>query len=326
MTATIPASGKLDISGTWTALITPFRDGEIDEPALRSLVEVQIGGGVRGLVACGTTAETPTLTSDETDRVVEIIILEAAGRVPVMVGTGTNDTASTLTRTVRAQEAGATAALIVMPYYNRPTQEGLYQHIRHVAERCTLPIVLYNVPGRTGSDLQASTVIRLARLPNVIGIKEASGSLDRASEIIHLTEPEFVVLSGDDSLTLPMMSVGGRGVISVVSNIVPRAAVLLASAALAGDYDRARTIHHELLDLCNAMFVETNPVPVKTAAELLGMTTSEVRLPLVPLLPESRDRVFRALLDCPYTANRVMLGEETGWPSISEPASVEVAA
>lgn len=315
-----------ELSGAWTALITPFRDGRIDEPALRSLVEVNIVGGVSGLVACGTTAETPTLSAEESQRVIEIVIAQAAGRVPVMVGAGTNNTESTLARTREAQAAGASAALIVMPYYNRPTQEGLYQHIRYVAERCDLPIVLYNVPGRTGSDLQAATVARLALLPTVIGIKEASGSLDRASEIIRLTGPEFSVLSGDDSLTLPIMSVGGRGVVSVVSNIAPRAISDLTRAALDGDYLRARTIHHEILELCGAMFCETNPVPVKAAAELLGMTTSEVRLPLTPLLPESRERVFRTLLACPYTANRIVIGEETGWPTIAEPTRIEVAA
>ena len=326
MTTIDTRTTSFELSGTWTALITPFRDGRIDEPALRALVEVNIVGGVSGLVACGTTAETPTLSVEESTRIVEIIIGQAAGRVPVMVGTGTNSTDSTLARTREAEAAGAAAALIVMPYYNRPTQEGLYQHIRHVAERCDLPIVLYNVPGRTGSDLQAATVFRLAQLPTVIGIKEASGSLDRASEIIRLTGPDFSVLSGDDSLTLPIMSVGGRGVVSVASNIVPRAVSDLTASALAGDYARARTIHHAILDLCGAMFVETNPGPVKAAAELLGMTTSEVRLPLTSLLPESRERVFQALLSCPYTANRVLTGEETVWPEIAVEGRGEVAA
>jgi len=326
MTVSAARSTFLDLAGTWTALITPFREGRLDEPALRSLVDMQIAGGISGLVACGTTAETPTLSPEESARIVEIVIDQAAGRVPVMVGTGTNNTESTLARTREAGAAGAAAALVVMPYYNRPTQEGLSQHIRHVAERCDLPIVLYNVPGRTGSDLQAATVARLAQLPNVIGIKEASGSLDRASEIVRLTDSSFTVLSGDDSLTLPIMSVGGRGVVSVVSNIAPWAMSDLTSAALAGDYALARVIHHAILDLCNAMFVETNPVPVKAAAELLGMSTSEVRLPLTSLLPESRERVFRALLACPYTANRLVIGEEAGWPEIAEEIRVGVAA
>jgi 4-hydroxy-tetrahydrodipicolinate synthase len=235
-----------------------------------------------------------------------------------MAGTGSNSTEATLAHTIAAREAGASAALIVMPYYNRPTQEGLYQHIRYVAERCDLPIVLYNVPGRTGSDILPATVARLALIPNVIGIKEASGNLDRASEIVRLTGPDFAVLSGDDSLTLPIMSVGGVGVVSVASNIIPEAISGLTAAALAGDFLRARAIHHEVLELCGAMFVETNPVPVKAAAELLGMTTSEVRLPLVPLQPDSRERLFRALLACPYTAHRLEIGEETAW-SIEPP-------
>ena len=314
-------SSTLDISGAWTALITPFRDGAIDEPALRALVEMQIAGGIDGLVACGSTGETPTLTLDEYARVIGIVVAQAAGRVPVMAGTGTNDTASTLDRTHIAQRAGASAALIVMPYYNRPTQEGLYQHIRYVAERSDLPVVLYNVPGRTGSDIQPATVARLALLETVIGIKEASGDVDRASEIVRRTDPAFAVLSGDDSLTLPIMSVGGRGVISVVGNIVPRAMRDLTADALAGDFERARTIHHELLDLCAAMFVETNPVPVKAAAELLGLAISEVRLPLVPLEVSSRQRVFEALLTCPHTADRV-LDSERAAPLHRAPAGV----
>jgi 4-hydroxy-tetrahydrodipicolinate synthase len=321
MTATEIRTRAIDVSGTWTALITPFRDGEIDETALRALVDSNIAGGVSGLVACGTTAETPTLTADESRRVIEIVIDQAQGRVPVMVGTGSNDTHTTLAHTIEAQELGADAALIVMPYYNRPTQEGLYQHIRYVAERVELPIVLYNVPGRTGSDILPVTVARLALLPNVVGIKEASGNLDRASEIVRLTGDDFSVLSGDDSLTLPIMAVGGRGIVSVASNVIPGAISALTTAALEGDFLRARTIHHEVLELCGAMFVETNPVPVKAAAELLGLATSEVRLPMVPLMPDSRERLFRAMLHCPYTAQRMVIGEETAF-TVANPAEV----
>ncbi|MGC4193138.1 MAG: 4-hydroxy-tetrahydrodipicolinate synthase [Thermomicrobiales bacterium] len=308
------ANATLDLRGTWTALVTPFRDGAIDEAALRNLVETQIEGGVTGVVACGSTGETPTLTLDEFIRTVSTVIEQAAGRIPVMVGTGSNDTATTVQRTQIVQDLGASAALVVMPWYNKPTQEGLFQHIRHVAMQTSLPIVIYNVPGRTGVDIQARTVARLAALPTVVGIKEASGSVDRVSEIVGLTadvDPAFVVLSGDDSLTLPMMSVGAQGVISVVSNIVPGAVSALTRAALRGDFLAARTLHLELFDLCNAMFVETNPVPVKAAAELLGLTTSEVRLPLVGLAPESRTRVFQALMACRFTAQRVVFGEES---------------
>jgi 4-hydroxy-tetrahydrodipicolinate synthase len=323
---TLDATPSFTFAGTWTALITPFRHGEIDEVALRRLVDTNIAGGVSGLVACGTTAETPTLSAEEHDRVIEIVIGQAAGRVPVMVGTGTNDTRSTLERTRHAQRLGAAAALIVMPYYNRPTQEGLYQHIAHIAAGCDLPIVLYNVPGRTGSDLQAPTVARLAHLPTVVGIKEATGNVDRASEIISRCGPEFAVLSGDDSLTLPIMAVGGRGVISVVSNIAPAAMSALTTAALAGDYLRARTIHHEVLGLCGAMFVETNPVPVKAAAAQLGLATAEVRLPLVPLEAASLERLSTALRSCAWTASRLTDGIAPDYDLARSLAAIEVAA
>jgi 4-hydroxy-tetrahydrodipicolinate synthase len=323
---TFDSAPTFTLAGNWTALITPFRQGEVDENALRTIVETNIVDGVAGLVACGTTAETPTLTSAESDRVIEIVIGQAAGRVPVMVGTGTNDTRTTLERTLHAQRMGAAAALIVMPYYNRPTQEGLYQHIAHVAANCDLPIVLYNVPGRTGSDLQAATVARLAQLPTVIGIKEATGNVDRASEIIRRCGPDFAVLSGDDSLTLPIMAVGGRGVISVVSNIAPAAMSTLTTAALAGDFLRARTIHHEMLDLCGAMFVETNPVPVKAAAAQLGLTTPEVRLPMVPLQADSQERVLAALRACPWTASRLVAGVVADYDLAGSIAAIEVAA
>ncbi|MGC4108199.1 MAG: 4-hydroxy-tetrahydrodipicolinate synthase [Thermomicrobiales bacterium] len=333
MTTTIAASTSttLDLRGTWTALITPFRDGAIDEPALRNLVETQVAGGVTGVVACGSTGETPTLTLAEFTRTVSIVIGQAAGRIPVMVGTGSNDTASAIQRTQIARDLGASAALVVMPWYNKPTQEGLFQHIRHIATQADLPIVIYNVPGRTGVDIQARTVARLAAMPTIVGIKEASGSVDRVSEIVRLTasvDPAFVVLSGDDTLTLPMMSVGAQGVISVVSNIVPGAVSALTRAALRGDFLTARTLHLELFDLCNAMFVETNPVPVKAAAELLGLTTSEVRLPLVGLAPESQVHVFQALMACRFTAQRVMFGEESVHmrASVDDMDLVEVAA
>jgi len=311
MTFTTTIRPTLDLRGTWTALITPFRDGQLDTNAMRDLVEFQIANGVTGLIACGSTGETPTLTLEEFTQTVTTVIAQTAGRVPVMVGTGSNDTATTIQRTQLAADLGADAALVVMPWYNRPTQEGLYQHMRVVAEQSPLPIVLYNVPGRTGCDLQATTVARLAQIENVIGIKEASGSVERTSEIVRLTDPSFVVLSGDDALTLPIMSVGGQGVISVVSNIAPRAMSALMTAALHADFLTARTLHFELLDLMSAMFVETNPVPVKAAAELLGLCTSDVRLPLVTLAPESHARVLQALLACRHTSDRVMLGDAT---------------
>ncbi len=283
------------ISGCYTALITPFRNGQIDEPALRALVERQIEGGVSGLVPCGTTGEAPSLSAAEWDRVVATVIETARGRVPVIAGTGSNSTANTIERTRRARTLGADGALVVTPYYNRPTQEGLYLHFAAIAEAVDLPLVLYNVPGRTGVNLLPETAVRLATIPTIVAIKEASGSLDQASQIICDAPADFVVLSGDDSLTLPIMGVGGAGIISVVSNIVPGAVSALTAACLAGDFASGRAIHLALFDLCRAMFVETNPVPVKAAAALLGHCTPEVRLPLAPLSEAAQRRVENAL-------------------------------
>jgi len=284
-----------ELSGCFTALITPLRDGLVDEPALRALVERQIAGGVSGLVPCGTTGEAPSLTSAEWDRVVATTIETAAGRVPILAGTGSNGTMTTIERTQRARALGADGALIVTPYYNKPTQDGLYRHFAAIAEAVDLPIVLYNVPGRTSVNLLPETVVRLAALPGIVGIKEASGSLDQASQIVHEAPTGFAVLSGDDSLTLPIMGVGGTGIISVVSNIVPDAVSALTTACLEGDLATGRAMHLALFDLCRAMFVETNPVPVKAAAALLGYCTPEVRLPLAPLSEAAQRRVETAL-------------------------------
>ena len=283
------------LSGCFTALITPLRDDQIDDVALRTLVQRQIAGGVSGLVPCGTTGEAPALSAPEWDRVVSVVIETADGRVPVLAGTGSNNTATVIERTRRARTLGADGALVVTPYYNRPTQEGLYRHFAVIAESVDLPIVLYNVPGRTGVNLLPETVVRLADIPGIVGIKEASGSLDQASQIVREANREFIVLSGDDSLTLPMMGVGATGVISVVSNIAPEAVSALTSACLAGDFRTGRAMHLALFDLCRAMFVETNPVPVKTAAALLGYCLPEVRLPLVPLSDAAQRRVVSAL-------------------------------
>jgi 4-hydroxy-tetrahydrodipicolinate synthase len=289
-TSTIPA-----LSGCYTALITPFSDCEIDEAALRALVTRQIEGGVSGLVPCGTTGEAPALSGEEWDRVVSTVIETAQGRVPVIAGTGSNGTAASIERTHRARALGADGALVVTPYYNRPTQEGLYQHFAAIAEAVDLPIVLYNVPGRTGVNLLPETALRLAEIPGIVAIKEASGSLDQASQIVSGAPERFAVVSGDDSLTLPIMGVGGTGIISVVSNIVPDAVSALTAACLDGDFTTGRAIHLALFDLCRAMFVETNPVPVKAAAALLGYCTPEVRLPLAPLSEAAQRRVEQAL-------------------------------
>ena len=283
------------LSGCYTALITPFRDDRIDESALSALVERQIAGGVSGLVPCGTTGEAPALSASEWDRVVSLVIESADNRVPVLAGTGSNDTATAVERTRRAWILGADGALVVTPYYNRPTQEGLYRHFDAIAEAVNLPIVLYNVPGRTGVNLLPETAVRLATIPGVVGIKEASGSLDQASQIVREANSDFVVLSGDDSLTLPMMSVGATGVVSVVSNIVPEAVTSLTSACLAGNFGSGRALHLALFELCRAMFVEANPVPVKAAAALLGYCTPDVRLPLAPLSQAAQSCVEGAL-------------------------------
>lgn len=288
-------------SGTYTALLTPFRNGEIDEPALRGLVDFQIRNGITGIVPCGTTGESATMSDEEHDRVVDIVIAQVAGRVPVIAGTGSNDTRSAIAHTRHAAAAGATAALVVVPYYNKPTQQGMYLHFAAIAEATDLPIILYNVPGRTGVNMLPETVLRLAELPTIVGIKEASGSLDQVSEIVTAAPSDFSVLSGDDSLSLPIISVGGRGVISVASNIVPAAVCGLTDAALRGDFGTARAFHHKLFDLCRAMFLENNPTAVKTAAAMLGLCGGEIRLPLTQLTETNRQRLAEALQTWGFT-------------------------
>ena len=303
MTDITSGTNSATLSGCYTALITPFRDGQIDEPAIRALVQRQIASGVSGLVPCGTTGEAPALSAPEWDRVVASVVETTGGRVPVLAGTGSNNTTTVVERTRRARALGADGALVVTPYYNRPTQDGLYRHFAVVAEAVDLPLVLYNVPGRTGVNLLPETVVRLAETPGIVGIKEASGSLDQASQIVREAPEVFVVVSGDDSLTLPMMGVGASGVISVVSNIVPEAVSALTSACLSGDFGSGRSLHLALFDLCRAMFVETNPTPVKAAAALLGYCSPEVRLPLAPLSEAAQRRVETALAAWQATTN-----------------------
>jgi len=287
--------GRPRFSGAFTALITPFRNGAIDERALRGLVDFQIEQGIDGLVPCGTTGESVTLSPAEHDRVIEIVIEQAAGRVPVVAGTGSNDTRTTIERTRHARAAGASGALVVVPYYNKPTQEGMIRHFSLIAEAVELPIALYNVPGRTGVNMLPETTLSLAQLPAVVAIKEASGNIDQVSEIV-LGAPEgFSVLSGDDSLTVPIISVGGSGVISVASNIAPRAVTEMTTAALAGHFWSARQMHQQLFDLSRAMFLDNNPTAVKTAAEMLGLCSSEVRSPLTEMSVANRTRLATAL-------------------------------
>lgn len=290
-------------SGSLVALITPFRAGAIDESALERLIEFQLANGTDGLVPCGTTGESPALTPAEHEAVVALTVRvarEYAARtgstpVPVLAGAGSNSTAEAIHYSQAAERDGADGLLHVTPYYNKPTQEGLYQHFRVIAASTRLPIVLYNVPGRTSVNLLPETVARLAEIPNIVGIKEASGNIDQASQIRQLAGPDFTILSGDDSLTLPIMAVGGTGVISVVANIAPRQVATMVAHYRAGRHPDALRLHETLFPLSRAMFIETNPGPVKTAAELLGLCGGDLRLPLVTVSEASRRTIAEAL-------------------------------
>ena len=268
-------------SGTLTALVTPFRDGKLDESRLREQIEFQIKGGVSGLVPCGTTGESPTLTVEEHVRVIELTVEVAAGRVPVVAGTGANSTAEAVRLHRHAKDVGAAAGLSVNPYYNKPSQEGMYRHFSAISEAVAdLPIVLYNIPGRTGVTLAAATIARLAASANIAAVKEATGSVDQTSEIMSLCD--LPVLSGDDSLTLALMCLGGTGVISVLSNLLPDKVSAMTAHAAAGDFAAAREIHHRYFPLVKSLFLDGNPVGVKHAMKLLGRDSGEMRLPLAP--------------------------------------------
>jgi 4-hydroxy-tetrahydrodipicolinate synthase len=283
--------------GSLVAMVTPFHDGKVDEGKLRELVEFHVAHGTDGLVPCGTTGESPTLTHEEHKRVVEIVIQQSRGRIPVIAGTGSNSTAEAIGLTQHAAKAGATGALLVTPYYNKPTQQGLYEHYRAIAQAVPdLPLIVYNIQGRTAVNVETETLARLAQIPNIIGVKEASGSLDQMTAVILACGPEFTVLSGDDNLTLPLMSVGGRGVISVVGNFLAREVSDMTHAALEGDWKRARDLHLKLYPVCKAMFIETNPIPVKEAMAMLGMIRAEWRLPMCPMTPVNREKLRQALV------------------------------
>jgi 4-hydroxy-tetrahydrodipicolinate synthase len=283
-------------SGTFTALVTPFRNGEVDVEALEGMVEFQIQHGVSGLVPCGTTGETPMMSEAEDRVVVETVVRVASGRVPVIAGTGSNSTDMAIKYTRMAREVGADGSLQVAPYYNKPTQEGLFRHFAAIAESTELPLVLYNIPGRTGVTISAETMARLAEIPNIVGVKDSTLSMNMIADVISLCGEEFDVLSGDDPMTLPLVALGGRGVISVASNVAPGAVSDMVKALLEGDWERGRELHYELLPLFRALFVETNPIPVKTAASLLGLCSDEMRLPLVPMEGENL-RVLQETLD-----------------------------
>ena len=269
--------------GSFVALVTPFKNGKIDENALKNLIEFQVANGTNGIVPCGTTGEAATLSIEEHNQVIDIAVGTVNGRIPVIAGTGSNSTKEAIKMTIHAKETGANAALLITPYYNKPTQEGLYQHFKKIAGDVDIPIIVYNVPGRTSVNMLPATTARLSEIKNIVGIKEASGSLQQVSETIKLCGENFSVISGDDANTLPIMAAGGKGVISVTANIAPDKIAALCKACLDENFSEARKLHYELLDLNIGMFIETSPGPVKTALFLMGKVTDEVRLPLASM-------------------------------------------
>lgn len=281
--------------GAIVAIVTPFKNGAVDEEAFRQLIEEQIAAGTDGIVPCGTTGESTTLSHEEHDRVIEITIDAVKKRVPVIAGTGSNSTAEALRLTTHAYEAGADGALMVCPYYNRPTQEGLYLHFREVASKVPIPIVVYNIPGRTGTNMLPETLARLAKIPNIVGVKEAAGSIKQMSDAIQLCGADFAVLSGDDIFTLPLLALGGQGIISVISNVVPADMAGLVDAFAEGDLAKARTLHYKMVPLIDALFIETNPIPVKTALALMGKMDGELRLPLCPMTEKGEAVLKKAM-------------------------------
>jgi len=282
--------------GTFTAIVTPFKNGQLDEKAFKRLIRFGIDGGVSGFVPCGSTGESATLSYEEHEKVVELCVKEVAGQVKVIAGTGSNSTQEAIELTRHAKEVGADGALLVSPYYNKPTQEGLYRHFKAIAEAVDIPIVLYNIQGRTAVNIENATMERLSRIPNIVGVKEASGSILQMSEVIRLCGSNFCVLSGDDQMTFPLMALGGQGVISVVTNIVPDKMASLVQAMHDGDIATARTKHFEIYELCQAMFFETNPIPVKTALGLMGMIEPEFRLPLCPMAQQNEEKLKNVLI------------------------------
>lgn len=281
--------------GSMVALVTPFDQGKIDEKALEKLVEFHIKNGTSALVPCGTTGESATLSYDEHDKVIELTIKFARGRVPVIAGTGSNSTDEAIALTKHAKKAGAQASLQVSPYYNRPTQRGLYLHFKAIADAVDIPIILYNIASRTGVNIEPETFVKLAGIKNIIGVKEASGSLEQMSRIRRLCPKEFLLISGDDSLTLPVMAIGGVGVISVVANIVPQDVAGLCAAFDKGDIKKAEEIHYRLVNLVKAMFIETNPIPVKTAMAMMKLCQSSLRLPMCDIGDDNKEKLAKAM-------------------------------
>lgn len=289
-------------TGSLVAIVTPFRKGKVDERALADLIEWQIANGTNGIVPCGTTGESATLSHDEHNRVIELTVEVARRRVPVVAGTGSNSTDEAIALTKHAKQAGADGSLLITPYYNKPTQEGLYRHYRAVAEAVDLPLVLYNIPGRTGVNMLPATIARLTALPTIVGVKEGSGSVQQASDIVQMCGDRLTVLAGDDALTLPMMAVGGKGVITVTANIVPAEMAGLVKTFAEGKIADARRIHFKLSPLFAALFFETNPIPVKEALSLMGKIDPELRLPLCPMAQDTREKLIQALKEASLIA------------------------
>lgn len=282
------------LKGVITALITPFANQKIDEEGLAQNIQFQIKNGVSGILPLGTTGEAPTLTADEHERIIKISIREAKGKVPVWVGTGSYSTQQTIEKTNKAKELGADVALIVSPYYNKPTQEGIFRHFEAISQQVDIPIVVYNVAGRTASNVETATLKRIAQLPHIIGVKEASGSICQVGDVMYQiaqANSQFSILSGDDEFTFPMMALGATGVISVVSNLLPGPVVSMVNALLKGDYTLARQIHFELLPLFKGAFLETNPIPIKTAMNMCGLPAGSCRLPLYQMMPENQEKL-----------------------------------
>ena len=282
-------------TGSHVAIVTPFRKGKVDERALGDLIEWQIAKGTNGIVPCGTTGESATLSHEEHNRVIELTVEVVRGRVPVTAGTGSNSTDEAISLTKHAKKAGADAALLITPYYNKPTQEGLYRHYKAIAEAVDLPLVLYNIPGRTGVNMLPATIARLAVIQNIVGVKEGSGVIQQASDIVQTCGDRLTVLAGDDAMTLPMMAVGGQGVITVTANIAPSEMANMVKAFAAGNIEEARRIHFQLSPLFAALFYETNPIPVKEALGMMGKIDPELRLPLCPMGKDNRDKLLQVM-------------------------------
>ena len=282
-------------AGSLVAIVTPFRQGKVDERAFAELIEWQIAKGTNGIVPCGTTGESATLSHDEHNRLIELTVEIVNRRVPIIAGTGSNSTEEAIALTRHAKQAGVDAALLITPYYNKPTQEGLYRHYKAVAESVDLPLVLYNIPGRTGVNMLPTTIARLSAIKTIVGVKEGSGSVQQASDIVQMCGDRLTVLAGDDSLTLPMMAVGGKGVITVTANIMPAEMADLVKAFAEGKVEEARRLHFKLSPLFTALFYETNPIPVKEALGYMGKIDPELRLPLCPMASDTREKLIRTL-------------------------------